>query len=799
MQAKADLHVHSKYSNRPSEWILRRIGAPECFVEPARIYERCRRNGMTFVTITDHNCIDGCLDIADKPGTFVSSEITTYFPEDRCKVHCLVYDITEQQFTNIQDVRENIYDLRDYLAEQSIVHSIAHPFFAVNDRLTEEHIEKLLVLFNRFEGINGTRHQRANELVRLIFYHLTPDILEELAARHKLAPLGNTPWQKALTAGSDDHSGVYAACAYTSTPESRTVTEFLDHLAWNRHVPDGQSGTSLKFAHSIYHIAYQYYHDRFLLGGNNHTSLLGQLLNKLLANSDIEPPPPRNSLRGLARRAIGSWKAKRLSETEQIFVREYFRADDSARGERIRKRGGGDDEVSFELASRMSQELGYRFLAQFMERVQEGSLSESLQSLASLGPVALSITPYLAAFRTQHKDDALLDTISRRFDGIMKDNSREIRKAWVTDTYSDVNGVTRTIQTLASLAATAGRELTVLTCCEDLPETGELKLKNFEPVGTFSLPEYEELTLAFPPFLEIIEYLERNRFSELIISTPGPLGLISLAAAKLLGLRLTAIYHTDFPKYVEVMTEDEAMGQITWRYMCWFYGQMDTVFAPSQWYRDQLAENGLDPARLRVLPRGVDVEMFSPARRRNDYWKKYGCNGHFKFLYAGRVSREKNLEWLLNAFETLDSRDAKIDLVMVGDGPFLPELRERYANRENVVFTGFLEGEDLTEAYASCDAFVFPSTTDTFGNVVLEAQASGLPVIVSDKGGPPGIVGPSQSGIIVPADNTDELAGAMKRLSTDGELQKTLASKGLENARQCSWHHILDELWESPN
>jgi predicted metal-dependent phosphoesterase TrpH len=124
---KADLHVHSKYSDRPTEWFLRRIGAPECFTEPDALYRTCREKGMDVVTITDHNSIRGALEIAHLPNTFISSELTTYFPEDDCKIHCLVYDITEVQFNELQEARKNIYELRRYLADNHILHSVAHP------------------------------------------------------------------------------------------------------------------------------------------------------------------------------------------------------------------------------------------------------------------------------------------------------------------------------------------------------------------------------------------------------------------------------------------------------------------------------------------------------------------------------------------------------------------------------------------------------------------------------------------------------------------------------------------------
>ena len=136
MQSRADLHVHSKYSDRPSEWFLRRIGSPESFVDPLALYRTCRERGMDYVTITDHNKISGALEIAHLPGTFLSSELTTYFTENHCKVHCLVWGVTEKTFRDLDELRPDIYDLHRYLNENHIVHAIAHPLFRDNDRLT---------------------------------------------------------------------------------------------------------------------------------------------------------------------------------------------------------------------------------------------------------------------------------------------------------------------------------------------------------------------------------------------------------------------------------------------------------------------------------------------------------------------------------------------------------------------------------------------------------------------------------------------------------------------------------------
>ena len=149
---------------------------------------------------------------------------------------------------------------------------------------------------------------------------------------------------------------------------------------------------------------------------------------------------------------------------------------------------------------------------------------------------------------------------------------------------------------------------------------------------------------------------------------------------------------------------------------------------------------------------------------------------------------------LLTSFQELRGRTSSVSLAVVGDGPALGRLRARYQGPE-IAFTGFLKGEELAAALASADALVFPSKMDTFGNAVLEAQASGLPAIVSDWGGPPEIVRRHESGMIVDVDRPHALTQAMERLATDTELHAGLRQRALRNAADRGWDRVLEDVW----
>src|SRR4029077_17902908 len=161
----------------------------------------------------------------------------------------------------------------------------------------------------------------------------------------------------------------------------------------------------------------------------------------------------------------------------------------------------------------------------------------------------------------------------------------------------------------------------------------------------------------------------------------------------------------------------------------------------------------------KILPRGLDTEFFHPARRDPNFFEKFGAtNGQVRLLYVGRVSREKDLDILANAYRRLRGEGLAIQLFVVGDGPYSKALSETLPD---AFFTGYLTGRDLAAAYASADIFAFPSTTDTFGNVILEAQASGVPVIVSDAGGPKELVEDKVNGLITKSHDIEDFTRAL--------------------------------------
>jgi glycosyltransferase involved in cell wall biosynthesis len=437
----------------------------------------------------------------------------------------------------------------------------------------------------------------------------------------------------------------------------------------------------------------------------------------------------------------------------------------------------------------------FQFSKKFVERLSTGSLFGSLEALSAAGPILLGVAPYLFSFAHQNRDRAFLADIRQHFLGPQSPLDTRPKKGWFTDTLTDVNGVTTLVRTMCRLAQVHEHDLTLVSVADSPPDYPG-RIQNFRPVGQFAIPEHETVSLAFPPFLDILEYCDREHFTELVVSTPGLAGLAALAAGKMLKVRLVGIYHTDLPQYIRYYTEDEAMENAAWRYLRWFYDQMDVVLVPSRAYRQQLVAKGLDPSKLRLFPHGTDLQTFHPAHRDASFGSKYSAGGGPKVTYVGRVAKEKDLDVLIEVYQALARRRPECTFCVVGDGLFLAQMKQALVH-PNVVFTGFLFNQDLSAAYASSDILVFPSTTDTFGSVVLEAMASGVPVIVSDRGGAHELVQHDKTGLVTKGRNSAELIEGVEYLLERADLRRQMALECRSYAETCGWENTYANFWNS--
>ncbi|NTU43599.1 MAG: glycosyltransferase family 1 protein, partial [Nitrospirales bacterium] len=705
--------------------------------------------------------INGALEIAHLPGVFISAEVTTYFPEDGCKLHVVVLDITEAIFSEIMQLRRNVYELQAYLRNSGIAHFVAHPLYDMNGRLSADTIEKILLLFETIEVKNGSRARQYNRLMSRIISSLTPEMIGAFALRHNLEPSGEIPWVKATVGGSDDHSGFFIARAHTVSPIGADIKGFIRAIREKQTEAAGEDGDALILAHSIYGIGYRFYKEGLEKKGSGSFPFISALMSRAFAQKADKTslydrinlfvrkrmPEIYDGYDGKSFGEILDREAKRLLNDKKFLA--------SISSENLNRR-------IFAITSSLVNRLMHIYTERLARQNEPAGIMELFNSMTTIGLIHLLTSPYYVAFHHQHRSKPLMRDLDLRFGG-EEDDEAPRKIALFTDTLDEINGVAITIRRLIETARQRGVELVVITSGSG--ETGFSKgVMNFTAVGSFSLPEYPDLQLHLPPVLDVIDYIEREGFTSIHASTPGTMGLLGLFTAKLMDIPVSGTYHTDIPNYVKSLTNDSFLEDIAWNYMVWFYNQMEEVMVPSESTRRQLIERGLAEGKVKPLPRWVDTSVFSPAKRVGHFWERYGvrntAEGPFVFIYVGRISREKNLELLAEAFRDMVNAGFQCTLAVVGDGPYRKEMEEALEGCP-AVFTGFLDGETLCSAYASADVFVFPSATDTFGNVVLEAQASGLPVVVSDGGGPKELMENGITGLIIRANDRGSLAEAM--------------------------------------
>jgi glycosyltransferase involved in cell wall biosynthesis len=788
------------HSKRASEWLLRKIGCAESYTRPMTLYRLARDRGMDLVTITDHNSVSGSLEIAHLEGTFVSEEITAYFPEDRCKFHVLAYNISEKQHEDIGRLRKNIFDLVQYLNEQQIVHALAHPFYAVNERLTETHLDRALLIFKNFE-LNGSRDDYQNHLLQEILENLTPEDIAFLSDKYDMEPMCSEPWKKYLTRGSDDHASLRVAAVYTEVAGATSVATFLQGVQQGNAKVGGEASNPKAMAQTIYSVAYQFYKEKFQLDRYVSKDLLLRFADRALVPFAGE----EKGLLGRLRNVIAQRRFTHLLRSTPVNMKDIIQKEaaeivleDPAVHEMVEATAGHpwkNEEIWFHFVDQISEKILGQFADSTLKNLSGANLFDIFQTIGSAASLYAMLSPCFVGYTFFSRDRGFCEAYRDRLR--VRGNRTERKKlkvAHFTDTFDDVNGVARTLQMEVQAARRNGKELTILTCGSKTNMPGVV---NFPAIGAFDLPEYPDLKLHYPPLLKMLDYCYKEGFTHIRSATPGPLGLAALAIARILKLPLYGTYHTALPQYADLLTDDAGVGELMWKYTVWYYNQMDVVYVPSEATGEELSRKGVLKEKIRFYPRGIDVNRFHPSKRNGFFRSRYKLRGEdIKLLYVGRVSKEKNMPLLAEIYRKLVALRPQVRLIVVGDGPYLEEMKEALRDLP-VTFTGFLAGEELTQAYASSDMFVFPSTTDTFGNVVLEAQASGLPVIVTDEGGPRENILPGKTGFIVPANEKEVLMDTILSLVDDPSRRVKMGFQAREYMENRTFESAFLQLWES--
>jgi glycosyltransferase involved in cell wall biosynthesis len=276
------------------------------------------------------------------------------------------------------------------------------------------------------------------------------------------------------------------------------------------------------------------------------------------------------------------------------------------------------------------------------------------------------------------------------------------------------------------------------------------------------------------------------------------MGLAALGVARILKLPVSGTFHASIPRHAHIHTEDGFISDVLWRYLVWFYEQMDRVYTSSQTAAEALVARGVHADKIHRHARGADIRFHHPRGDRDALRQRFGlAEGKTVFLYAGKLRRDRNLELLAEAFAGLSRKEPSALLVMAGDGPVRAKL-EKALKGQPAIFTGHLDDESMAELYAACDVFVYPGDTDTFGDSVFEAQASGLPVIAPDSGAAMECVIPGETALVVKSNHRGALQEAMETLLRDPARRAAMGRAAHRHMEERDFDQAFEAMWRSP-
>jgi glycosyltransferase involved in cell wall biosynthesis/predicted metal-dependent phosphoesterase TrpH len=734
--SRADLHCHSTASQLSKLGVQRALGLPECATAPEEVYELAKRRGMDFVTITDHDTIAGVQQIADRPDVFVSEELTAWFKGEPQAVHVLCYGITADDHDWLQAHADDVEQVAEYLHEHEIACALAHPFYAVEAPLTPRHRRRLAQLFGVWETRNGSRARELNA-----------------PAAVYIETHGGTG-----VAGSDDHAGVDIGRTFTETPVAHTWHELLGHVRGGRACARGEQGSAAKWAHSAMALAVRAL-GRGDGGAVNPRAVL-TMVERVMREGDVR--------RGAVGADLGPDDARAL-------LHAWLEAIDLRLGERDLLALLQHEDFSHADLFRRARRAHERKLASAVDGVLGATTTGGDLGAAAAGlfDACVAAIPYAPAAAFLGREKGKL--VQREGD--------PLRVALVADAVGGMHGVTHTLDEIRARGV-SGFEVEVVGTDPNVD-------RRLSAVAEVDIPFYAGLKVGVPSLPAIVDALAEGRYDLVHLCSPGPAGVAAAVIARVMEVPVVGSYHTELAAYAGLRAADPKLEFIARAAIAAFYGQCQVVLSPSPASDDVLRAMGIDAERIGRWDRGVDVARFSPARRQPGFFG--GDPERINVLYAGRLTREKGADLLADAFLAARERDPRLHLCLAGGGPEEDALRERLGDRAS--FLGWLEGDGLADAYASADLFLFASRTDTFGQVLLEAQASGLPVVAVAEGGPCSIVEDGVTGRLCRPD-AQALADAVVELAAAPLQRERLAQKALETVGERTWERALGRLAE---
>lgn len=801
---KIDLHCHDHNSDVPDELWGRILRLPETWLKSKNLVKCLRKNGCDVVTVTNHNNARSCWDLIEAgEDVLVAAEFTCYFTEYSLFVHVLGYGFSKEQEDLLNEKRGDIYEFLRYAAQQNIPVVLPHPLYLYTrkDDIQLELFEKLAVIFQRFEVLNGQRDQWQSVLTLKWLRGLSAKKINSYAKKHGLNPEDfavDPTKDKVLTGGSDDHMGIFSGeCgSYLHVPDlakrlkSQKASELaLEAIREGRITPYGQIEENQKLNIALLDYFSQvatkiedpgllrlFFHrgetsdklaclaiSNFLLEvqkhkhtqkffNYTHDALLGKKPSKLvkwkikkdykfciqylekIADSKNSSPEQYVSIVNDSVNAL-------FTELNKLIVQRIKQTPLVSEGNRLE--GFSTEEITskFEVPLQLTRLFNNKKPKKDLKGLNIAGLMDQLSFPVLVSAVLLGTM--LASTRLLYQNRRFLN----EFADHIGEHEHPKRALYLTDTLRDKNGVSNSLSGKLKEIQRLDLPVDYLICHEDAQAESHLHV--VRPLTTFTVGQFGDQPLRIPDVLEIAKIFYKGGYDRVVCSTEGPMALVALFLKHMFNVPSYFFMHTDWLEFIRETTDltPHEVDRVR-RFLRFFYKQFEGVFVLNGEHRDWLTghQMQLDTEKVYMTAHHINKpELNVTAIDKSTLFTDATADTPV-LLFTGRLSKEKGIFDLPDIFQAVKESIPNIRLVIAGSGPAQAELETLLPE---ALFLGWVDKKCLAELYAGLDLKVFPSRFDTFGNVVLEAFAHGMPVVAYNCKGPKEIIEHNRSGFLV--------------------------------------------------
>ncbi len=864
---RVDIHCHDYNSDIPDERMARILRWPETWTSTEEVHSCIKKNNAIPLTMTNHNNARTCFELLDKgEDQLVGAEFTCDMPNFDIKLHVLVYGFNPSEETELNKRRKSLYKFLEFARERNLVTVLAHPLFVYHNQTQPrfQYLERLMLLFDNIEVWNGQRDAWQNILAAKYVSSLNEESITEISKRERFSPLAfcESPYNKRMTGGSDCHMALFAGSSGTRFFISNLIERQKDHplsslvlesfrkgdFAWygsfaseikltaalldffcqavqNSEDPGllrlmlhkgtaNEKLAALAIINGIAELKRHKYTSRFLstLHGALHGTRPGFLLRKIASKKH------RHFIAELDKIATASISGGpafiNALETEILELMKGFLAELSDKAEKNFASANFSNICQSGLAELLYNIECPSVLRNLISSTKEDDATPNhsswLDILDGLPFPALAALFFGAAqfsgAKVMHENRELLNEVAKEI-GELEHPKRVL---WLTDTFSDQNGVSVSLQDMLKEIRRRGLPIDIAAVTSDnctnfdiMEETQNKTKKNpsctFEdshfitvpPISIFVSGIYPSQPIRLPDITFLHKILSQKRYDRIVCSTEGPMGLVALYLKESFSVPTFFYMHTDWMDFSArtLSLEPQGIDRLR-RLLRAYYKKFDGIFVLNDDHYAFLKSDHIGIEKERIFktahwPRSV----FMPKLTSKSKIFPNTDEETPVLLFVGRISEEKGIDDLVRIYRSIRKAIPNTVLAIAGEGPEMNRLRN---NIPEAFYSGWVDEATLVDMYTASDLLLLPSRFDTFGNVVLEAHACGLPVAAYNTKGPKDIIFNGKTGFLV--ETEEEMAQSAIKLLTDSALKNKMKQNALLRASDYNAENILTDL-----